>query len=135
MICSAKIHNNKFRVAKTRGMMFLSVSLFVLLLSSIAFGQGGAATGDLHITVKDPKENFVTNATVTVSEAAKGVERTATSDGQGGYSARQLPPGSYTVTVQAAGFGKAEAKDVSVTVGGIVELPIALAVATGKEVV
>jgi hypothetical protein len=111
------------------------VTLLALLLSSTAFGQGGAATGDLHVTVRDPKGDLVVNATVTVGDVAKGLERTATSDGQGGYSARLLPPGSYTVTVQAAGFGKAEAKDVSITVGGLVDLPVALAVATGREVV
>src|SRR5216683_6347995 len=118
-----------------RSLKTFSVSLFFALLSSIAFGQGGAATGDLHVTVKDAKGNLVTNATVTVGDIAKGVERTATGDGEGGYSARLLPPGTYTVTVEAAGFGKAEARDVSITVGGLVELPVALAVATGREVV
>jgi hypothetical protein len=113
----------------------VSLSLLVLFLSSIAFGQGGAATGDLQVTVKDPKGNLVANATVTVSDVAKGLERTATGDGQGGYSARLLPPGTYTVIVAAAGFGRAEAKDVSITVGGLVELPVALAVASGREVV
>jgi hypothetical protein len=112
-----------------------ALSTLAFLLSPIAFGQGGAATGDLHVTVKDPKGNVVTNATVTVGDVAKGLERTATGDGQGGYSAQQLPPGSYTVMVQAAGFGKVEAKDVSITVGGLVELPVALAVASGREVV
>jgi hypothetical protein len=123
------------RSVNVRSLKTFSISILVLLLSSITFGQGGAATGDLHVTVKDPKGSLVTNATVTVSDVAKGVERTATGDGQGGYSAQQLPPGTYTVTVQAAGFGKAEAKDVSITVGGLVELPVALAVATGREVV
>jgi outer membrane receptor protein involved in Fe transport len=112
-----------------------SLSLFALLLCSIALGQGGVATGDLLVTVKDPKGSLVTNATVTVSDLAKGLERSATGDGQGGYSARLLPPGTYTVTVQAPGFGKAEARDVGITVGGLVELPVELAVATGKEVV
>ena len=130
MICSAKIRNARIRNLKT-----FSVSTLVLLLSSAAFGQGGAATGDLHVTVKDPKSNLVANATVTVGDLAKGLERTATGDGQGGYSARQLPPGTYTVTVQAPGFGKAEARDVSITVGGLEELPVALSVATGREVV
>src|SRR6202167_2037723 len=111
------------------------LSLFALLLCSIALGQGGVATGDLLVTVKDPKGSLVTNATVTVSDLAKGLERSATGDGQGGYSARLLPPGTYTVTVQAPGFGKAEARDVGITVGGLVELPVELAVATGKEVV
>src|SRR3984957_7892624 len=111
------------------------LSALVVLLSPIALGQGGAATGDLHVTVKDPKSNVVTNATVTLGDVAKGVERTATGDGEGGYSAQQLPPGSYAVTVEAPGFGKAEARDVSITVGGLIELPVTLSVATGKEVV
>jgi hypothetical protein len=130
MIRRAMIHRAKIHNLKT-----FTASLIVLLLSSMAFGQGGVATGDLHITVKDPKGSAVVNATVTVGDAAKGLERTATGDGEGGYSARLLPPGSYTVTVEAAGFGKAEAKDVSIPVGGLVDLPIALAVATGREVV
>jgi hypothetical protein len=120
---------------KTFAVSALLQAAFVLLLSSIVFSQGGVATGDLHVTAKDPKGSVVTNATVTVSDAAKGLARTATGDGQGGYSARLLPPGAYTVTVEAAGFGKVEDKDVSITVGGQVELPIALTVASGKEVV
>src|SRR5271155_2806775 len=121
--------------ANVRKLKAFSVSLLVLLLSSVASGQGGVATGDLHVTVKDPKGNLVTNATVTVGDAAKGLERTATGDGQGGYTARLLPPGIYTVMVEAPGFGKAEAREVSITVGGLVDLPVALAVATGREVV
>ncbi|MGA8761276.1 MAG: carboxypeptidase regulatory-like domain-containing protein, partial [Candidatus Sulfotelmatobacter sp.] len=111
------------------------VSLSVLVLSSITFGQGGVATGDLYITVKDPKGSVVTNAEVTVRDVAKGLERTATGDGQGGYSVRLLPPGTYSITVEAGGFAKAEAKDVGITVGALVDLPVALTVATGKEVV
>ncbi len=112
-----------------------SVAFVVLMLSSIAFSQGGVATGDLHVTVRDPKGDLVPNAAVTVGDIAKGLSRTANGDGQGGYTARQLPPGTYTVTVDASGFGKAEARDVTITVGGFEELPVALAVASGKEVV
>jgi hypothetical protein len=135
MIRRKMIRPKMIRSAKIRNLKTLFVSLFVALLSSIAFGQGGVATGDLHVTVKDPKGNLLANAMVAVSDVAKGLERTATGDGQGGYTARLLPPGTYTVTVEAPGFGKAEAKDVSITVGGLVDLPIALAVASGREVV
>ncbi len=113
----------------------VSACVCCLLFSALAFGQGGVATGDLHVTVKDAKGSLVTNATVTVQDAAKGVERTATSDGQGGYSVQLLPPGTYTVIVVAAGFSKLENTGVSITVGGLVELPAALSVSGGKEIV
>jgi len=118
-----------------RTMRTVSVSLCFLLLSAIAFGQGGAATGDLHVTVKDPNGNIVTNATVTVRDLAKGLERTATGDGQGGYSAQLLPPGTYSVTVVAAGFAKIENTGVTITVGGLVELPVALSVSGGTQII
>ena len=104
------------------------------MIAQFVFAQG-AATGDLHVTVKDPKGNLVTNAVVTVKDVAKGLERAGSGDGQGGYSARQLAPGTYTVTVDAPGFTGVEATNVNITVGQLAELPIGLNVATGKEVV
>src|SRR5580700_9077223 len=127
-ICSIR---NSNRRAFSIALLLLSYSMF----GSMAFGQGGVATGDLHITVKDPKGSPVANATVTVADVAKGLERTATGDGQGGYTSRLLPPGTYSVTVEVPGFSKAEASNVSITVGALVDLPIFLSLATGKEVV
>src|SRR3954470_16587118 len=118
-----------------RTVKVILVSFCVLLLSVITSAQGGVATGDLHVTVKDPKGDAVTNAMVTVQDEAKGLERTATSDGQGGYNARLLPPGNYKVTVATPGFTRVESTNVAITVGGLVELPVALSVAGGKEVV
>jgi Carboxypeptidase regulatory-like domain/TonB dependent receptor-like, beta-barrel len=116
-----------------RKIFFASLCLFAF--ATFAQGQGGAATGALHVTVKDPRGNFVGNATVKVRDAEKGLERTATSDGQGGYSAQLLPPGTYSVTVDAAGFSGVLNTGVVITVGGLVELPVTLSVATGKEIV
>jgi hypothetical protein len=117
----------------TRKLVLLA--FLCLALSALCLAQGGVATGDLHVVVKDPKGSLVPNATVTVRNVAKGVERDGAGDGQGGYSVHLLPPGSYTVTVEAPGFAKAQAPDVAVTVGGLAELPVALTVAAGKEVV
>jgi len=113
----------------------LSLTLFFVLLSAFSFAQGGVATGDLHVTVKDPTGNLVANATVTARDAAKGLERIATGDGQGGYSVRQLPPGSYSVTVDIKGFTKVQNTGVVIPVGGLVELPVTLSVSGGTEVV
>ena len=112
-----------------------SLAFLCLFLSTFAFAQG-ASTGDLHVTVKDPKGSLVATATVTVRDVAKGLERAATSDGQGGYSIHLLPPGTYSVTVEASGFAKVDANGVNVTVGvGMAELPVTLTLATGQEVV
>jgi hypothetical protein len=113
----------------------VSISLLVLLLSTLCFGQGGSATGDLHVTVKEAHGGLIANATVTVRDTAKGLVRTATGDGQGGYSAQLLPPGTYSVTIDAAGFTGILSTGVVITVGGLVELPVTLSIATGKEVV
>jgi Carboxypeptidase regulatory-like domain/TonB dependent receptor len=119
--------------------MKVILRLFVLavlfcLLQELAVAQG-SATGDLHVTVRDSKGNDVSNATVTVSNVAKGLERPGSGDGQGGYSVRQLAPGIYSVTVEAPGFAKVEATGIAVTVGGMAELPVTVSVASGKEVV
>jgi hypothetical protein len=106
-----------------------------LLLLAVAFAQGGAATGDLHVIVKDAQGQVVTSATVVVRDLAKGIERIATSDGQGGYSAQLLPPATYSVRVTAPGFGPIENRGVAVTVGGLVELPVAVQVTGKTEVV
>src|SRR6195256_4189841 len=109
-------------------------AVIFLLVRQFAFAQG-AATGDLHVSVKDPKGGVVTNATVTVRDVAKGLKRAGSSDGQGGYSVRQLAPGTYSVTVDAPGFAKTEAAGGAITVGEMAELPITVTVAGGREVI
>ncbi len=123
---------------KRSSLFSYSSRLFFLLLFLVvrqpAFAQG-AATGDLHVSVVDPKGSVVTNANVIARDDAKGLERSGSSDGQSGYSVRQLAPGNYSVTVDAPGFGKAEANAVVISVGGMAELPVTLSVAGSKEVV
>jgi hypothetical protein len=105
-----------------------------LLCSILAFGQG-SASGDLHVIVKDPKGSVITSATVTAREQAKGFMRSTTQNAEGEYRLVSLPPGMYTVTVEAAGFAKAEARDQAVTVGQMKELPIILSLSGVETVV
>ena len=111
------------------------VSLAILLsLSAAAFAQS-VATGDLHVTVKDPSGKLVTNATVTASDQAKGLVRQGTGNGQGEYRVLALPPAGYAVTIDAPGFAKVTADNVIVTVGQVADLPITLSVAGTQEIV
>lgn len=109
--------------------------VFLLLALFTASAVAQVATADLHVAVKDSKSAIVKNATVTVKNLAQGTERSQTSNVDGEYSFRALPPGVYEVTITAEGFAKTVAKDVKVTVGQVAELPITMGVASVSEVV
>jgi len=112
----------------------ISLAVFIALLSGVGFGQG-VATGDLHVTVRDPKGSLVANAAVTVQDQAKGLERSGSGNGQGEYRVLALPPAVYAVTVDAPGFAKMTADNVVITVGQVADLPVVLSVAGASTVV
>lgn len=112
----------------------VSAAIVVLTLTAFGFAQG-ASTGDVRVTVKDAKGSLVTNATVTARDQAKGLGRIGTGDNQGEYRMVLLPPGTYTVTVEAPSFAKATVENVAITVGQVADLPITLAAAGANEVV
>lgn len=88
-----------------RAAVAVLVSLFFVAL---AFSQ--PATTALHGTVYDVKGAVLSGATVTVSDPQTGFSRTTMTDKDGGYHLLQLPPSTYAVTVDAAGFCDIEAR-------------------------
>ena len=63
-----------------------------------------AQTAELSGLISDPAGLAVPNGKVTVKRQATGVTRGVTSNEQGLYSIPALPPGSYDIVVEAAGF-------------------------------
>ncbi len=112
----------------------LLVLVATLLFATQAAAQA-AATAEMHVSVKDPKGAVVKNATVHVRSEATGFERSTTQNIEGEYPFLLLPPGHYTVTVEAPGFARTIAKDVSITIGQRAEVPINLQLATVTETV
>ena len=79
--------------------------LGVLLLGTVwLFGQ--AETGVITGTVTDTSNAVVPGATVTVVSAATGLTRSTTTASAGEYAITNLPPTTYTMTVEHAGFQK-----------------------------
>ncbi len=76
--------------------------VFCLVFSTSAFAQSDTATIAGH--VKDSSGALVPGAQVTVTNEATGLQRTAQSNQAGYYVVASLPPGFYTVMVEAAGF-------------------------------
>jgi hypothetical protein len=112
----------------------VSLAILVLSLGLSAVAQS-VSTGDLHITVKDPKGNLVANAAVTARNQGKGLERAGTGNGQGEYRVLALPPGGYTVTIEAPGFARTTEENVIITVGQVADLPVSLSVAGAQVTV
>jgi hypothetical protein len=109
------------------------IACVVGFTAALSFAQS-SATGDFRITVRDEKGSLVTSATVTVRDQAKGLERTTSLNNNGEYLLRNLPPGTYTITVEAGGFAKNEAPDQVLTVGQVKELAFTLKVASAQTV-
>ena len=97
-----------------------SACALALLLFCLAFGIPAAAQsttqGAIGGTVKDPQGAVVPNATVSVKNDETNKEVSATTDDDGNFRVAQLQPGTYTVAVNATGFG-AYTQKVVVEVG------------------
>ncbi len=109
-------------------------ALVFFMFSVLAFGQ--AQTGTLRGTVTDPNGQVVAGATVTAKQQTTGATTPTTTNGDGQFVLPNLAPGAYTVTVEStAGFSKKVITDVSVPIGQVTDLPVALAVGSPAETV
>ncbi len=81
---------------------FIGCSLAALLCLSSASGQ--TVTGSITGQVTDPSGAVVVNATVTAINMATGLKTVAQTNASGVYTLRFLPVGTYTLTIEAAGF-------------------------------
>jgi hypothetical protein len=110
------------KLAKTA---VFSIGLAVTL-SLTVWGQGGA-TGAITGVVLDTSGAVIPNAAVQVIDAATGQPvRTLATSSSGGFRATLLPPGLYTVMVNAPNFGESRAEGVEVRVTETTALNVTL---------
>ena len=107
------------------GLTRLAALLLVLLAGIAVHAQ---TTGQITGTVRDNTGAVVPNASVTVANTSKGIDRSTTSNGDGEYSVPGLGAGTYDVTVAAQGFKKFQAKGVVLDVGQKARVDIGLVV-------
>src|SRR5215831_2335830 len=103
--------------------MSVTYSAIARLIILCAFGyfscitaHAQAVSGNIFGTVLDPSGAAVTGAAVTLRNTGTSVTRATTTNDSGNYSASDLAPGAYEVTITKTGFSKFVQQNVTVAV-------------------
>ena len=102
-----------------------AATLLLVLLAVPAFAQSQATTAELNGRVVDAQGGVLPGVTVTARNEATGYVRTAVTNDEGLYSLPLLPPGTYQVTLELAGFATGQRR-TQLTVGAAVTINQAL---------
>ncbi len=99
-------------------MKVLRTILTVLCLAACCTGAAWSQTVNATLlgTVTDASGAVVPGAKVTITETQTGVAHTAQTNESGNYIVPNLPPGLYSVSVEATGFKKETRRDVNLLV-------------------
>ncbi|HEX9002993.1 MAG TPA: TonB-dependent receptor [Blastocatellia bacterium] len=84
------------------------MSVLIFALAAAAFGSAQTTSGSIAGNIADPQQAAIGGATVNISDDTKGFSLSATSDKEGRFVFPQLPPGTYTLTIESKGFKKAQ---------------------------
>jgi hypothetical protein len=108
----------------------------IALLCLVALpGAAQTITATLTGTVRDPQGAAVPDASLTVVSAETAQKRTAVSDHEGRYSISFLPPGTYTLSVTAKGFGRLTRSGLQLEVAQVAEVDLALPIDVAQQTV
>ena len=108
---------------------------FLILLCFVFSVLAQPPVSRLEGTVEDPSGGAVIGARITAENRQTGHKATAFSDGRGFYIFLSLPPGSYSVTTEAAGFRRAELSGLVLDVSSTITAPIHLELGATSETV
>jgi hypothetical protein len=96
--------------------------IFALSATSLAQTYQGRILG----TVTDESGGVVRGAKVRITNTETGISRNIETNDSGDYAAPNLPPGLYTVVVEASGFKKVERAEIRLEVAKDARIDIAL---------
>jgi Carboxypeptidase regulatory-like domain/TonB dependent receptor-like, beta-barrel len=119
-----------------RNSKFSAIAIFILLFISIRWTAAQTAVdGAVGGTVLDSSGAAVSGATVTVQNNETNAEQTTVTDASGYFRAVHLHPGSYNVTIAAAGFDTFKSVNLTVQVGLLTDVEARLKVGSTTQVV
>jgi hypothetical protein len=113
------------------------VAVLALLYASTASAQGGGAssTGTIQGRVSDAQGAVLPGVTVTATSPALIQPQTTVTSETGNYRFPAVPPGTYELSYELAGFNTMRRAGVSITLGFTANVNVELALATLQETV
>jgi len=111
-----------------------SVFLLVVVFSGVRIASAQSDLGRISGFVKDPSGASITGAKITARNQS-GVERQTTSNESGYYVITSVPPGFYTVTVEAIGFQRYQSLDNKLDPTGDLVVDASLTVGTTSQTI
>jgi hypothetical protein len=124
------------RHSKLALQLLAMVALLLLQITSFSSSARGQVTGaTLSGLVTDEQGSPVPDASVKIKNLGTGVVREVETNSDGLYSAPNLIPGSYDVTVSAKGFQNVVQRAVTLTVGAQQALNISLKVGSISQTI
>jgi len=108
--------------------------LAIVLAVALPLGLSaqGVQTGDIRGVVTDGTGAVVPAVTITITSPSLQGARLTSTDRQGGYIVRGLPPGTYTAVFSLTGFATAE-RTIDVPLGSVVDVDVTLETAPVTE--
>jgi hypothetical protein len=103
----------KYNFSQTLRAFFFAL---ILCIGLSGFASAQETTGTITGSVSDPSGSVVQGAKITISGATIGFERTYQSNEQGTFTAPLLPPGTYSLTIEAAGFKRYTQSEIQISV-------------------
>jgi hypothetical protein len=113
----------------------LLISSLVATLLAAAVVRAQVGTTSLRGTVADKSGAVVANAKVSLTNAGQALTREMNTSNTGEYEFLALPPGTYNLTVEIAGFRKFENKNVQLLVNLPTTLNVTLEVGVTSQTV
>jgi hypothetical protein len=92
----------------------------IILMCGVYFPVSASAQvsgGNISGTISDPSGRIIPQAVIAIQNVSTGITTTVMTNADGFYSAANLLPGEYQVTVSAKGFATEVRKGISITVG------------------
>jgi len=120
---------------RVRTMRPLLAVLVLCLVALTPTGFGQAVYGSIYGTITDKTGAVVPNATILVTDVAKGTSSTIQSNDSGDFTADHLIPDIYDVKVTASGFSAFEQKGIQVFADTSVKVTAALSPGAATETI